>query len=114
VAELVTAEEWVHAYSQSGAFDLLGSVQEAITLISCIQRQAVELDRRKIAAEAEITINGRTCTVAQSLTMRVALEAFASDLWANRLGDDKHGLAMVAAYLARLDEVRAMIFREVP
>lgn len=62
-------------------------------------------------AEPSITINGVALTTGQAMTVRCAIESFASDL-EDGLGDDVHGLAMTAGYLARIDELRAMIFRE--
>lgn len=60
--------------------------------------------------EAEITINGRRVTSGQSMTIRVALEAFAMDLQANGLGNDAHGKAMAALYLAQVRELRTHLF----
>ena len=54
--------------------------------------------------EAEIIINGTPLTPAQSMTVRVALGAFAMDLQ-NGLGDDEHGQRMTAGYKARLAEI---------
>lgn len=55
--------------------------------------------------EAEITINGQSLTFAQAMVMRVALSSFLSELRENGLGNDEHGKAMTAAYLARGNEV---------
>jgi len=60
--------------------------------------------------EAAITINGHTLTDAQSATVRVALESFASDLKADGLGDDKHGKTMTKLYLARVAEIRKVLY----
>lgn len=40
------------------------------------------------------------------MTVRVAIESFASDLSANGLGDDGHGLAMTAGYLKQIEAIR--------
>jgi hypothetical protein len=48
------------------------------------------------------------------MTVRVALEAFATDLGAKGLGEDAHGIAMTQAYLSRIKEIRSMMLnREV-
>lgn len=62
--------------------------------------------------EANIEINGRQCSLAMSMTIRVAIESFASDLAYNGLGDDEIGKAMTQGYLGRIEEVRALIMRE--
>ncbi len=63
-------------------------------------------------AEAAITINGHALTAAQSMTVRCAIEALASSLRDDGLGDDEHGKMMKAGYLARIREIRAMIFAD--
>ena len=57
--------------------------------------------------EPRITINGQELTSAQAMTIRVAVGSFASELNAEGLGDDQHGKAMTAGYLARIDEIHA-------
>ena len=59
--------------------------------------------------EPQITINGHALTPAQSMTVRCAIENFASSL-EKGLGDDDDGKAMTAAYQARIEEIRRMIF----
>lgn len=59
--------------------------------------------------EPVITINGKTLTIAQAMTVRVAVGSFAMSLGADGLGDDAQGKAITAAYLARLGEVGAML-----
>ena len=55
-------------------------------------------------SEARITINDVTLTEAQSMTVRVALEAFASELAANdEVGD------IAALYLERIKEIRRLL-----
>jgi len=61
--------------------------------------------------EPSIEVNGVALTTAQAMTVRVAIESFASDLQGGGLGDDEHGKAMTAAYRARIDEIREIIFR---
>ena len=62
--------------------------------------------------EPLITINGRLLYDAQSMTIRVALEHFASDLRENGLGEDEHGRTMTRGYLERIDEIRNLIFND--
>lgn len=57
--------------------------------------------------EATIVINGRECSPGEAMTIRVALEAFATDLVTNGLGDDEHGRKMTQSYLARVRDLRA-------
>ena len=59
--------------------------------------------------EPAITINGHYLTEAQASTIRCAIEAMASSL-ADGLGEDTVGRELTAAYKARIDELRAMIF----
>lgn len=61
--------------------------------------------------EALVVVNGVTLTSAQSLTLRVALESFASHLISDGLGDDEHGRTMVRLYLQRVDEIRQALYR---
>jgi hypothetical protein len=57
--------------------------------------------------EPIITINGRTLTNAQVMTVRVAVESFASFLQEKSvLGDDTHAVLMRGGYLARIAEIR--------
>lgn len=55
--------------------------------------------------EPEIIINGKKLTNGQSITLRVAATTFVMDLKNDGLGNDNHGVAMKAAYLARLNEI---------
>lgn len=59
--------------------------------------------------EASVTINGSPLTVGQSMTLRVALETFAFSLKGEGCGDDEHGLAMTAAYMAAIQDIRKLI-----
>jgi hypothetical protein len=61
-------------------------------------------------SEPTITINGVTLTTAQTMTVRVAIESFAMDLQSGVLGKDAHGKAMTKGYLARIAEIRILIF----
>lgn len=60
-------------------------------------------------SEAAITINGHALTVGQSMTVRCAIEGFASSLSDGGLGDDEHGRRMTEGYLARIREIRGMV-----
>lgn len=44
------------------------------------------------------------------MTIRVALESFASYLHENGLGDDEMGIKMTQAYLENIDALRDLIF----
>jgi hypothetical protein len=64
-------------------------------------------DRRiNIYEEPEVIINGINMVPGCSMTIRVAIEVFASNLIENGLGDDSHGIAMVKKYLARIYDIR--------
>lgn len=56
--------------------------------------------------EPEISINGVNIGPGCSLTIRVALETFASDLIENGLGDDERGKTLKRNYLERIDDIR--------
>ena len=62
--------------------------------------------------EPDITINGVPCTSAMAATIRVAVENFASDLREDGLGEDETGRAITKGYLARIDEIRGLIFKD--
>lgn len=62
--------------------------------------------------ESIITINGRILTNGQSMTIRVAIESFASSLEEFGLGDDKHGKLMTKAYLKNINELREIIINK--
>ena len=61
--------------------------------------------------ESKIIVNGYELTEAQSMTLRVALESFASDLHDNGLGDDDVGKRITTNYLARIDEIREVLYQ---
>lgn len=58
----------------------------------------------------KITINGKELTVGQAMTVHVALQSFAMELFANRilLGDDEHGQFMAKAYLANITAINKL------
>jgi hypothetical protein len=49
--------------------------------------------------EAEIIIDGKKLTVGESMTVRVALSSFISDMQENGLGDDEIGKAIAEGYI---------------
>lgn len=59
--------------------------------------------------EPEIFINGENIGSACSMTIRVAIECFASDLIENGLGDDEHGKLMKNNYLNIIDDIRKVM-----
>jgi len=62
------------------------------------------------STEPTITINGVVLTTGEAMTMRVALEAFATDLLEHGLGDDEHGRAMTESYIAAIRTIRLKMF----
>ena len=63
-------------------------------------------------SEAVMTINGVNLTPGQSMTMRVALEAFASDLKdPDALGDDEIGRTIRTAYVENIHAIRNLYMR---
>lgn len=60
--------------------------------------------------EPTIAINGHVLTEGQAMIVRCAVEAFASDLAENGLGDDDDGMAVTDRYQRRLAEIRRFIF----
>jgi hypothetical protein len=59
--------------------------------------------------EARILIEGTELTVAQAMTVRVALDAFRDRMQNEGLGEDELGRAMSSAYAKRADEVLSLI-----
>lgn len=59
-----------------------------------------------MSQEPEIIINGINIGSGCAMTIRVAIESFASYLIENGLGDDEHGKAMNKNYLDRIGDVR--------
>lgn len=60
--------------------------------------------------EANVRINGRTLSLGESMTLRVAIEHYVSYLHDNGLGEDSHGKAMTKGYLVRLDDIRSKLY----
>lgn len=60
--------------------------------------------------EPRITINGIELRVGAAMTVRCAIECFASTLQSEGCGDDEHGKLMTQGYLARIAEIRELIF----
>lgn len=61
-----------------------------------------------MADEPAITINGQPLDVGQSMTVRVAIETFAMCL-EDGMMDDANDKALVAAYRARIVEIRRLM-----
>ena len=59
--------------------------------------------------EPRITIDGIVLTTGQAMTVRVALASFTLDVKVGRLGSDEHGVAVTAAYKARLEEILKLL-----
>jgi hypothetical protein len=59
--------------------------------------------------EPAITIHGQPLTTGQAMTVRVALQSFATSLQEDGLGRDQHGLEMTEAYLARIREINLLM-----
>jgi len=57
--------------------------------------------------EAIMTVNGHRLTVAESMTVRVALESLASHMSEDGLGDDETGKAICAGYIRSVRSIRA-------
>jgi hypothetical protein len=62
--------------------------------------------------EADITIEGVRLTLAQSMTVRVAVSSYMMDMRMDGLGDDETGKAIAAGYIARGNEVLELIHKE--
>jgi hypothetical protein len=58
--------------------------------------------------ESTIVINGHELTEGQSMTVRVALESFMSDLCRDGLGDDDIGKSICDGYKACIKQIRQM------
>lgn len=59
--------------------------------------------------EADIQIGAETLNEGESMTLRVAMEAFVGFLSSEGLGSDEHGKAMTEAYLKNAHEIRRLI-----
>jgi hypothetical protein len=62
--------------------------------------------------EPRISINGVLLSEGQTIAVRVACEAFITEMRSKGLGDDEHGKTMARLYTDRLIEVRGLIFAE--
>lgn len=60
-------------------------------------------------AEAKIVIEGIELTGAQSMAVRLAVDAFRDRMQSEGLGEDERGRAMSSAYAKRADEVLDLI-----
>lgn len=56
-----------------------------------------------------MVVNGHELTIAESMTVRVAIENFATQLATEGLGDDEHGKRMAEGYTAAINEIRRKI-----
>lgn len=66
-----------------------------------------------MSCEPLITIWGKELSIAQSMTIRVAIESFASNLMQNELGNDEMGKKMCMEYMKRIEELRVLMFETV-
>lgn len=62
--------------------------------------------------EPIITINGVSLTIAQAMTVRVAIQSLAMSLEQCGLGDDEHGRKMTEGYLGAINGINGLIARE--
>lgn len=62
--------------------------------------------------EPHIEIEGNVLTPGQSMTIRVAVESFASWLVENGLGEDEHGKRMVKSYSQCIVEIRNFMYKD--
>ena len=60
--------------------------------------------------ESNIYINGHLLNESQSMTVRVAIESFSSDLIENGLGDDDVGIGITKGYLQKISEMRKFMY----
>ncbi len=58
-----------------------------------------------MANEAHITVNGVPLTMAQSMTLRVALGYFSIGIHSDGCGNDEHGKILSELYLKAADEI---------
>jgi len=64
-------------------------------------------------SQEALIINGVELSKAQSMTVRCALESFASDLAANGLGEDERGKSICQGYRDRIREIRTPLYKHV-
>ena len=63
--------------------------------------------------EADITINGVTLDLGQSMTLRVAVSSFLMQMSEpDALGDDESGRAIASGYTTKLRELIELLHRE--
>lgn len=74
-------------------------------------RKTIEWLSQPELKEPSITVNGTELTMSQAMTMRDALETFALTLEKEGLGKDETGKNICKGYLARIDEIRKLIFK---
>ena len=67
-----------------------------------------------LGIEAKVVINGIECSLAESMTIRVALEFFYMDLHTNGLGDDESGMQIKLGYLTCIENIRSKQRATVP
>ncbi len=60
--------------------------------------------------EPVVVMNRECLTVAQAMTIRVALESFDMSLAHDGLGDDEHGRRMTEAYRANIAAIRDVMY----
>ena len=60
--------------------------------------------------EPQIIINGQQLSVGEALTVRVAIESFATTLNVEGLGSDAIGESMTGRYLARISDIRKKMY----
>ena len=59
--------------------------------------------------EATMTVNGIELEAGHVMTIRVALESYASELHENGLGEDERGKAICQGYLKRIGQLRSLM-----
>lgn len=67
-------------------------------------------DEMSKSSEPAIRINGTQCSNGMAMTIRVAVESFASSLHDEGLGDDDHGKAMTEVYLDAIHKIRQAMY----
>lgn len=73
-----------------------------------MQEPKLQTQTTAATTEPTITINGHVLTIGQAMTVRCAIEAFATDL-SDGLGDDPHGQRMTIGYMQRINDIRKMM-----
>ena len=57
-----------------------------------------------------MTINGRELSIGEAMAVRVAVEAFATQLADEGLGTDEMGKQLTAGYLRNIDTIRRKMY----